>query len=346
MALVLVGMLLLCLVVMLPFAVSSAFVDVNQQTGITYRYAAPELDDGGVVSSLNLEVTAISEFDGMATIRVSVDRSCLLACEWGDRYLLASLAFDKGEQTQSRPASAAVNLPREALGVTQLVMMPVLGDPVRYPFDRYRLMLGITAQRIAPDGSIRTLSTAEARASVETSFTDRAPRIKMNPPGAVNVAEAIGARNAEQLPIFFAQEATFRRPLYTLVLTVLLILLVTAAAAYAVFLRPLDQLIINSGALVLGVWGIRSILLGVALPGITLVDLSLSLVILFLLAAITVRTLWLLDDQSGIMVLHGRRTLAEEKRDAPAPRGPDFVPPSAVRAGDGRSGVVGEMRDM
>jgi len=77
------------------------------------------------------------------------------------------------------------------------------------------------------------------------------------------------------------------------------VLLVAAAAAYAVFLRPLDQLVINAGALILGVWGIRAVLLGTTLPGLTAVDLALWSVILFLLLAITVRTLWLLEADTG-----------------------------------------------
>ena len=79
----------------------------------------------------------------------------------------------------------------------------------------------------------------------------------------------------------------FSRPLHERVLAVLL---VAAAAAYAVFMRPLHDLVINSGGLVLGVWGIRALLS----PGTatrTLVDLSLSIVILFLLSAITFRAL-------------------------------------------------------
>ena len=58
--------------------------------------------------------------------------------------------------------------------------------------------------------------------------------------------------------------------------------------------------VINSGALVLGVWGIRSILLGSNVPGLTSVDLALSVVILFLLAAITARALMYLQGRRGI----------------------------------------------
>ena len=67
-------------------------------------------------------------------------------------------------------------------------------------------------------------------------------------------------------------------------------LLVTAAAGYAVFIRPFNELIVNAGALILGVWTVRSVLVPSTYSYFTAVDLSLSLVILFLLGAISTRT--------------------------------------------------------
>jgi len=70
---------------------------------------------------------------------------------------------------------------------------------------------------------------------------------------------------------------------------VVLILLIAAAAAYAVFLRPLHDLILSTGGLVIGVWGIRSILVPSNIAGRTGVDIALGLVILFLLGAMSIR---------------------------------------------------------
>jgi hypothetical protein len=101
----------------------------------------------------------------------------------------------------------------------------------------------------------------------------------------------------------------FARPLDVQVLAIVLVVLIAAAAAYAVFLRPLQDLVIGSGALVLGVWGIRSILT----PGTayrTLVDLALSAVVLFLLGAITVRALQYAHEK-------GRLPFAREKAEPP-----------------------------
>ena len=86
---------------------------------------------------------------------------------------------------------------------------------------------------------------------------------------------------------------TFAPPAYVRFLAVTLVILVAAAAVYTVFLRPLHDLVVNVGALVLGVWGIRSILTPSDILYITAVDLSLSMVIIFLLGAITIRALML-----------------------------------------------------
>jgi hypothetical protein len=84
-------------------------------------------------------------------------------------------------------------------------------------------------------------------------------------------------------------------------------LLIAAAAGYAVFMRPLQDLVVNSGALVLGVWGVRSILTPGNLYYLTTVDLALSIVIIFLLGAITVRALMFIHDKGDMKLLRPRR---------------------------------------
>ena len=86
----------------------------------------------------------------------------------------------------------------------------------------------------------------------------------------------------------------------------MLVILIAAAAAYSVFLRPLHDLVVNAGALVLGVWGIRSILVPSSINYITAVDLALSMVIIFVLGALTIRALVFVHDQGNLRLL-GRR---------------------------------------
>jgi hypothetical protein len=103
-----------------------------------------------------------------------------------------------------------------------------------------------------------------------------------------------------------AFELTFARPRYLRALAVILVLLISSAAAYSVFLRPLHDLVLNSGALVLGVWAIRAILVPGNLYYQTAVDLALSIVIVFTLGAILVRALVFAHDQADLHLLRRR----------------------------------------
>jgi len=87
-----------------------------------------------------------------------------------------------------------------------------------------------------------------------------------------------------------------------------LVVLVSLAAVYAVILSPLRDLNISAGALILGVWGIRAIVLGANLAGFTVIDLSLMLVNLFVLVAISWRTLQHLHDRGELSVPLFRHT--------------------------------------
>ena len=80
----------------------------------------------------------------------------------------------------------------------------------------------------------------------------------------------------------------FFRPVYLQILTVLLTLLIVLAARYGVLFRPFTQIVPTVGALVLGVWGVRSLLVGSYPPDSTGVDLVLEGAILLLLFTVAI----------------------------------------------------------
>jgi hypothetical protein len=94
-------------------------------------------------------------------------------------------------------------------------------------------------------------------------------------------------------------------------MTVLLVLLIAFVSAYTVIVRPLGELIGGVGALLLGIWGIRSILTGFGMPAVTAVDLSLALVILFVLASLSVRMLAYVEREGEIHLLQRERERAQ-----------------------------------
>jgi hypothetical protein len=322
---------------MTPFAISSVLGDVVEQGNRTYSIGRTSLPPDAVHASLHVDLTSLNEFDGSANLRVTLHQSCNVRCPWGDRIYFVSVLNDD-RRAEDLPPSQAITLSAAQRDVTQTINLPIAGDPIRYPFDQHILALGIMVEHILPDGAVQRLSPEEARAYLNVSLQARIPRAVMRAPIALDGTQFQASGDVE--PYAHLDLLTFERPAYVRVLTVLLVLLVTAAAAYAVFLRPLDQLIINSGALVLGVWGIRSIMVGSSAPGVTALDLALSVVILFLLVAITVRTLWLLEERSDWRVLRRRRPPAEPEppKNKAAPP-PDSVPgrePSLVGTRDER----------
>ncbi|MGD9892319.1 MAG: hypothetical protein AB7R89_19830 [Dehalococcoidia bacterium] len=313
-AYVLIVLLLLFIIVLLPLAITSLVADFRQRDTPNHSIAsvAGEPVDRGNVA---IDLIGLNEWEGSVTVRVTAYQECDAPCDWRDRYRFVSLWGDDF-QPSDRPTMEQVTVPESPPAVTRTFQLPLSGDPLRYPFDRYQLALGVIMDRLYPDGREETLTLAEARNYVTVWVSARIPRIRVEAVGESRSSDPAVDVGTDSQTYLFADVIQFSRPLYLQVLTVFLVLLVAAAAAYAVFLRPLDQLIINAGALILGVWGIRVILIGTSLPGLTALDLALWSVILFLLVTITVRTLWLLEEDSGWRLL---RTIVRHRRDEEPP---------------------------
>ena len=286
------------LVVTLPFSVKSVVDDVlGPATGRVIRITprgsgAPEPNH----TKLHLAVTSIDEVQLLATIRVSGHHYCP-GCTWNNRVLLVALAADDAD-ADGLPPSAAVTLTPSTVEISETVQLPLRGHPIHYPFDRYHLGLGVAYQRVHPDGRLETLSPEYAKGRLYLSLQEMLPRNAMEGPFPLDATHVRSSDDPFEYVNAF--EVAFVRPPYLRVLAVMLVLLIAAAAAYSVFLRPLPDLVVNSGALVLGVWGIRAILTPSNLYYITAVDLALSTVIIFMLGALTVRALLFVHDEAQL----------------------------------------------
>ncbi len=251
-------------------------------------------------SRLHLAVIEIDEVHLIATLRLSGHRTCGAGCTWRDRLLFVSAALGDAD-AEALPPSASITLPETTGPVTETFQLPLGGVPIRYPFDAYRMIVAIALQRIHPDGRIESLGRDQTVQHLVLTIQELLPHLRMSAPVAVDS----GALRMSSIPIVYAgaYDVSFERPRYLRVLAVLLVLSIAAAAAYSVFLRPLTDLVVSSGALVLGVWGVRAIIVPVNLHFQTAVDLALSIVILFLLGGISVKTLILVHDRGGLRVL-------------------------------------------
>jgi hypothetical protein len=311
----LTALLTLALVVTLPFSVKHIVDDIlGTATGrvaqITPRGSARRNTSTSEqlrgrsehYTKLHLAVTALDELQLNVTIRVSGHHRCA-GCAWSHRLRLVAVAEDDAA-AHGLPPSVAVTLAPTDIAVSEMVQLPLRGHPVHYPFDEYRLVLGVAYQRVYPDGRREVLSADQADDQLFLSFQELLPRSIMTGPFPVHPQTL----REDDDPFAYGQafEVRFERPPYVRVLAVMLVVLIAAAAAYSVFLRPLHDLVVNAGALVLGVWGIRSILIPPTINYITAVDLSLSMVIIFVLGALVIRALVFVHDAARMGLL-GRR---------------------------------------
>lgn len=314
----LTALVVLSLVVTLPFSLKSVVDDVlGPAIGRVHQVGRVGLEDSRRqersgserlrgrernYTRLQLAVIAIDEVRLLATLRVSGHHRCL-GCTWSHRVRLVAVADDDAS-AEGLPPSAAITLGPMDIAVTETVVLPLRGHPIHYPFDRYEMVLAVAYQRLFPDGKREFLAADQPDDQLFLSVQELLPRNTMDGPFPVEPQRL----RAEHDPLEYAQafELRFQRPTYVRVLAVMLVVLIAAAAAYSVFLRPLHDLVVNSGALVLGVWGIRSILTPPSVLYITAVDLALSLVIIFVLSSLTIRALIFVHD-AGNLGLFRRR---------------------------------------
>ena len=282
---------------MVPFAATSLVDDLlGSVASHVFTLTGDRLAGAGSErNQVHIAIVDLDESRLRVTLRVSGHRVCPAACQSGARIMLFSVDIDEAA-TAGMPPSARIDLTADQAIVSESVDLPIHGHPTLYPYDVYELRLGVGLGDLSSNNAVRPLTRQEGQGLTWLTLQEVLPRETMTPPVALTPSDSEVA--TDPFPLQSVTLVRFMRPTHERVLAVLLVVLVAAAAAYAVFMRPLNDLVINSGGLVLGVWGIRS-LLSPGTASRTLIDLSLSLVILFLLGAITFRALQFLYRRGG-----------------------------------------------
>jgi len=289
---VLTAMLVGLVIVLLPTAILSMRDEVRNQaqsnvynffTGQEFDFAASVPTDGAFV---NITVTDIDESRGVATLTVSGNRACGTTC----RPITAGL-FAIGQDAARRlgfPPSATFVFPTNAGPYTETIELPVVGRPQRYPFDTYDLILGLSAEVLLADGAWAPLTTAQVEgANIIVTLEDTVSRLSMDAPEPIDPASVTSQGTTDRF--FAVARMSWQRPLYLRVISLLLVLLIAASAVFALSLKNLEELLLGIGGIILGVWGVRSMVVQTELPDLTWVDIALALIILLLLLAMAIR---------------------------------------------------------
>ena len=254
-------------------------------------------------SYFNIAAINLDEDQGSITLAVSGHRICPAAGCSTLTFTLVSLE-DDADVRRALPPSAAMTLTPDQEIFSQTVQLPVRGQPSLYPFDDYLIWLGLAVTVVDDGKKIRLTPELLAKRAVITT-QNQLRDFLMEPPTEIDPARVTALTDPQEF--VGVQEMHFGRPVHQEILAVLLILLIAVSATMAVAMRSMTDLIVGIGSLILGIWGVRSVLVPSSLPVTTSIDLALSVIILFVLLGLIVRSAHHLHQQSGLPPVTWRR---------------------------------------
>jgi hypothetical protein len=291
-ALVLTLALIVVVMVSLPFALRSMRTQLfGEQTGDLYDLvsgrvltpadAARELSQ----SFFNIGIVQIDEGAQVVSLNISANRICATTCPTLDVTLFA--VANNAAVRRGLPPSVTVTLQPTDQLFMQTVQLPIRGQPSLYPFETWQLWLGLTITDVRPDGTRVPMTVDELPSRATFTLQNLLPDFLMARP--IPIAPQEVAAVHDPLPFAAVQGLTFTRPDYLKHLTLILVVLITVSGLLAIFTRSIHELVLGVGGLILGIWGVRSILVPQPVPTITAIDLALSTVILLILLGLAVR---------------------------------------------------------
>lgn len=279
-------------VVIFPFALASMIGSLRHPDAARAFRLTVFTPGQRSTTAVNVHLVGIDEVAQNVTLDVTGDRSCAAACGSGQVLRFFSLHADP-RGSDGAPPAQTVAVPRDG-EFDATVVLPVTGGLGAYPFDRYQLFLGVALAQRGGGGRLSSVPAASARRQLAVSVDEQLSRLDLATPRDVTSRyHYVGAQ------IAVAGRLDLSRPLYLQALTVLLVLFMGIAGVYSVVARAFKEVIGTVGVVVLGVWGVRTLLVGSYPPDSTAVDLLLIFLTLVLLLIVMGR---------GLLVMWRRMT--------------------------------------
>jgi hypothetical protein len=297
---------LLVMVALLPATVLSireSFVgseDVYHQFPDGRLLSAPELQSlEAQRTSLNLTIIDVDEAQRTVQIAVSGKRSCGDVCDQG---VVVDLVAYNADSRVLRGVGrvSSVSLPDERGFFSTSLDLPVAGRPSAYPFDRYRLRLGISASHEV-DGERVPYDLDEMARNGAVTVRDSSDSLILLPPAEVPLAEIDDPEDSFD-PIG-AVDLTLARPTYLRVLAVALFAMVAITSMIGLFSRSLPAVVFGNTGILLSIFSIRSVLVPPGIGVLTTVEVAGQLVILLMLAGLVWRISVIIRRRSGLALV-------------------------------------------
>jgi len=285
---VLVATLILVMIVLIPFGLIDLIVDVSNPATEKLFTVTPMGSPDAATTTYNrvqVDVAAIDELGETVTLRVSGTHFCKDNCAARDKIVFYSID-PFGRDEEGLPANDSITLPTTPTQFSATLKLPIGSSLFRYPFDTDTLTLGLSLERIGADNKSVVVPVDEARGQLFVTVRDKVNRLRMDDPDLLNAAD-VRPLKVDNFDYVAASDLTFHRSNYLKALVI------------AVLLRTFDQVITNAGPIVLGIYGVRVLILGGFPTDVTAVDLILTGLVTFFLLITAARGLSYFQQRSG-----------------------------------------------
>ena len=251
------GVIMLIVVVALPFVFRSMATQLTEWQGsMLYDFPSGEQvmasqaqEFGTSNGYFNISAVDLDGVGGSVTLAVSGHRLCADVCP--DVTVAIVSLNDDANHRRALPPSASFELTPDVDIFTETVELPIQGQPSLYPFDGYRVWLGL-AGSVVEDGIEKPLTPALASQHAIVTTQNQLRDFVMAPPIPIDPSRVRSP--TDPFDFFGVQELRFARPIHMEILAALLISLIAVSAFIAVVMRDIRDLVFGIGSLILAIW--------------------------------------------------------------------------------------------
>ncbi len=149
----LVLVLLLGVAVFVPWALISVVQDIRAQENPLY-FVTDRATHTSASYRLYLDLTGLNDSEGTVAVQATAQRRCQPACPDTIQLTLLTVVSPIGDPEEWLPVRTALTFPPGRDAVSQTLQLPVYGDALRYPFDRWSFGVLVIPQRLLANGAL------------------------------------------------------------------------------------------------------------------------------------------------------------------------------------------------
>ena len=179
--LIAIGMFVVC-TLMMPWMLRSILQEAQHSLDEKHLPFTPEgLVAESAFTKLHVDVVAIDEPNRLATLRVSGFHTCKeekKCAAYKERVIFFEVDEDD-TRSETAPPSAIVEIPSSSEEISKRITLPIKGSFLTYPFDTYKLGIGVALQREFADKTVHELTPAETAGKLLMTIQEQVPRVEM-----------------------------------------------------------------------------------------------------------------------------------------------------------------------